>query len=153
MQNGEQYEKARKAAYKYLAYRVRTGRQVTEMLLRKGFDRETVTLVMDNLLEYGLLNDEAFAEQYVQKKPLRPRSVMAADLKHLGVDEHIVDRVLADIDSGAEMRVAMSLAMGMKKRRGNDYPLAKIAAFLSRRGFSEDIVERVCSCLENMRQP
>jgi len=153
MLNGEQYEKARKAAYKYLSYRVRTGRQVTEMLFRKGFDSETVTLVMDNLLEYGLLNDEAFAEQYVQKKSLRPRSVMAADLKRLGVDEYIIDRVLADIDSGAEMRVAMSLALGMKKRRGNDYPLVKIAAFLSRRGFSQDIVERVCSCLENMQQP
>lgn len=123
------------------------------MLFRKGFDRETVTLVMDNLLEYGLLNDEAFAEQYVRKNPLRSRAVMAADLKYMGVDEYIVDRVLAGIDSGAEMRVAMSLALGRKKRRGNDYPLVKIAAFLGRRGFSRDIVERVCSCLENMRQP
>ncbi|KJS66440.1 MAG: hypothetical protein JL50_11880 [Peptococcaceae bacterium BICA1-7] len=153
MLKDDQYEKARQTAYKYLSSRARTGRQVTEMLFKKGFGSETVTLVMGNLLEYGLLNDEAFAEQYVQKKSLRPRSVMAHDLKQLGVDEYVVDRVLAGIDSGAEMRVAMSLAMGMKKRRGNDYPLVKIAAFLSRRGFSQDIVERVCSCLENMHQP
>lgn len=151
--SGEQYEKAKKAAYKYLAYRVRTRRQVTEMLFRKGFDNETVTLVMDSLLEYGLLNDEVFAEQYVRKNSLHSRAVMAAGLKYLGVDEYIVDRVLAGIDSGAEMRVAMSLALGRRKRRGNDYPLVKIAAFLSRRGFSRDIVERVLSRLENMRQP
>ena len=148
----DQFENARKTALKYLASRARTEFQVNEMLFRKGFDKETTQQVINNLKEYGFLNDEVFAENYVQKKFLHPKAFLEANLKNLGVDKTIIKRVLDGVDSGAELRVAMSLAIGRRKRRGDDYPLANIAAFLRRRGFSQETIERVCNCLENMPQ-
>ncbi|MHB8158191.1 MAG: regulatory protein RecX, partial [Desulfocucumaceae bacterium] len=116
-------------------------------------DHQTVNSVISYLKEYGLLNDEAYSEHFVSNKPMRSRAVLEGNLKNLGVEDSIIDKVLVNVDSGAEMRVAMALALGRQKRRGDDYPLVNIAVFLKRRGFSQGIVESVCNCLENMRHP
>lgn len=149
MVDSEQFEKARIAAYKILNYRVRTEYELTEKLLRKGFDGETVTLLMKNLRENGLINDQSFAENYVAKRPLRPRGVLEAELRNLGISESIINKVLVNVDSGAEFRIALAQAMSRKKRRIPDYPLENIAAFLRRRGFSQEIVDRVCDYLQS----
>ncbi|MFZ5642370.1 MAG: regulatory protein RecX [Bacillota bacterium] len=149
----DQFENARKAALKYLAYRARTEFQVAEMLYRKGYDEEIAQQVVSNLKEYGFLNDEDFAENYVRKRSLRPRAFLEANLNKLGLDKCIIERALNGVDPGAELRVAMSLAIGKKRLRGDEYPLVNIAAFLRRRGFSQETIERVCSCLENMPHP
>jgi regulatory protein len=153
MSGDEQYEKAREAAYRYLACRSRSVLQVAAMLHRKGFDGETSARVTDHLKEYGLLNDKDFAQQYLLKKPLRPRGVMAADLRKQGVDRHVIEELLAGVDFSAEMSMALTLAQDRRKRLGDGCTMAKMAAFLSRRGFSPEIVETVCNCLENMRYP
>lgn len=153
MLTDEKYEKARKAAFRYLSYRPRTEYEITERLLRKGFDDQTVSLVIKNLRDYRLLNDYSYAESHVSNRPLRSRAALEGELKRLGVRESVTDRALESIDFGAELRVAMALAVGRRKRRGEDYPILNIASFLSRRGFSREVVERVCDYLENMRQP
>lgn len=150
---GDEFEKARKTAYKYLSYRPRTEYEMTEKLFRKGFDDKTVSQVINSLREYRMLDDLSYAQDYVDKRHLRPRAVLAGGLKNLGVRESVVDGVLENIDPGAELRIAMALAMGRRKRRGNDYPLVNIASFLRRRGFSQEVVDRVCDYLENMRHP
>ena len=149
----DEFEKARKTAYKYLSYRPRTEYEMTEKLFRKGFDNKTVSQVINSLREYRMLDDLSYAQDYVDKRHLRPRAVLAGGLKSLGVRESVVDGVLENIDPGAELRIAMALAMGRRKRRGNDYPLVNIASFLRRRGFSQEVVGRVCDYLENMRHP
>jgi len=150
---GDEFEKARKTAYKYLSYRPRTEYEMTEKLFRKGFDDKTVSQVINSLREYRMLDDQSYAQDYVDKRHLRPRAVLAGGLKNLGVRESVVDGVLENIDPGAELRIAMALAMGRRKRRGNDYPLVNIASFLRRRGFSQEVVDRVCDYLGNMRHP
>ncbi len=149
----EEFEKARKAAYKYLSYRSRTEYEMKQKLFLKGFDENIVSKVISSLLEYRMLNDQAYAQDYVDKRQLRPRAVLAGELKNLGVKESLVDEALSNIDPEAELRIALALAIGKKKRRGNDYPLVNIASFLRRRGFSQEVVDRVCDYLENMRQP
>ncbi|MFZ5646284.1 MAG: regulatory protein RecX [Bacillota bacterium] len=149
----EKYEKARKAAYKYLSYRPRTEYEITERLLRKGFDEQTISQVVDKLREYRLLDDDSYVENYLAKRAMRSRAALEEELKNLGVRDSIADRALESIDSGAELRIAMALAISRRKRRGNDYPIVNIASFLRRRGFSQEVVERVCDYLENMRHP
>lgn len=149
---GDEFEKAHKAAYKYLSYRPRTEYEMTEKLFRKGFNDTIVSQVIESLREYLMLDDQSYAQDYVDKRHLRPRAVLAGELKNLA-RESVVDGVLENIDPGAELRIAMALAMGRRKRRGNDYPLVNIASFLRRRGFSQEVVDRVCDYLENMRHP
>jgi regulatory protein len=149
----EDFERAREAAYKFLAYRPRTEYEMTENLCRKGFDSETVSQVIKSLRDYRMLDDEAYAENYVARKNSRPRPVLAGELKNLGIRESIINRVLEGVDSGAEFRIALALAMGKRKRKGKEYSPGSIAALLRRRGFSQETVDRVCDYLENLRQP
>lgn len=149
----EKYEKARKVAHKYLSYRPRTEYEITERLIRKGFDDRTAGLVAKDLRDCRLLDDHSCAESYVSKRPQRSRAALEGELKSRGVRESTADRFPDSSDFGAELRVAVAMAMGRRKRRGDDYPVVNIAYFLSRRGFSREVVERVCDYLENMRHP
>lgn len=154
MNNSEQFEKARRAAYKFLTCRARTEYEITERLLKKGFDGDTVGQVVKSLQEYRMLDDQAYAERYVtgRRRPA-PRAVLFGELRKRGIQESIIDRVLEDVDSEAEFRVALAQAKSRIKRRGAENSLTGMAAFLRRRGFNQDAVDRVCHYLENMRQP
>ncbi|MCL6611932.1 MAG: RecX family transcriptional regulator [Peptococcaceae bacterium] len=149
----EQFEKARKAAYRILTYRARTEYEISEKLLRKGFDRETINQVIASLRDYRLLDDQAYAERFVAEKRSLPRAVVSGKLRSLGVKESVIQKVLEGVDPEAEFRIALSLALNRKKRRGDGYPIESMAAFLKRRGFSQEAVDRVCTYLDDMRQP
>lgn len=153
MNNSEKFEKARKAAYKFLTYRARTEYEITEKLLKKGFDGDTVSQVVKSLREYRMLDDQAYAERYVAGRSPLSRAAISGELRKRGVHESIIDGVLEGFDSEAEFRIALAQARSRIKRRGAEYPLISMAAFLRRRGFNQEAVDRVCDYLENMRQP
>lgn len=153
MAYSEQFEKARRAAYKILTCRARTEYEVSEKLFRKGFDRQTINQVIICLRDYRMLDDQAYAENFVTKKHYWPRAVVSGKLSSLGVREALIEKALQDSDPEAEFRIALSQVFNRKKRRGGDYPLESAAAFLRRRGFSQEVVDRVCTYLEDMRQP
>ncbi len=151
MEYREQFEKARRAAYKILTYRARTEYEVSEKLFRKGFDRETINQVIVSLRDYRMLDDQAFAENFVAKRQYWSRAALSGKLSSLGIRESLIKKALQDSDPEAEFRIALSQVFNRRKRRGGDYPLESTASFLRRRGFSQEVVDRVCTYLEDMR--
>ncbi|MFZ5597500.1 MAG: regulatory protein RecX [Bacillota bacterium] len=151
--HGGEYEKARKIAYRYLSYRPRTEYEVGRMLMQKGFDDTIVGRVMENLREYRLLDDREFAGRYVARNLRHPRGVLEERLKRLGITESVAREALEEVDRDTEIRIAIALANGRIKRKGDNCFIGDIAAFLQRRGFDQDVVGRVCNYLENKRQP
>lgn len=147
---GDRFEEARRAAYRYLTYRARTGYEIKEKLLSKGFAPETVERVMEDLREYRMIDDSEYAERFVAKRQADSRAVISVKLRSLGIRESVISRTLEQRDSEAEFRIALALALNRRKRRGESYPLGRIAAFLSRRGFGQEVVERVFRYLEGM---
>lgn len=150
----EQFEKARKAAYRLLAHRARTEREIAGKLMQKGFDADTVRLVINNLQEYRMLDDRAYAESFVAGRRPGPRAAMSWELRKRGVAESIIESVLEGADNEAEFRIALAQAMSRIKKYGeDDYSLASLASYLRRRGFNQDAVDRVCGYLHDKRQP
>ncbi len=135
---------AREVVYQYalrlLNYRPRTEKEVEQKLKDKGCSPELISATLERLRQSSLLNDEQFAQGWVESRAVfHPRSqrVMRMELRQKGVAEDVIDRTLdgaADEDSlayQAAQRRAQRLA-------GTDWPdfRNKLIQFLARRGFS-----------------
>ena len=152
MSGSDLFDKARRAAYKYLTYRSRTEYEIKEKLLKKGFDAETVGQVIGSLREYRMLDDGAYADRYVAGRQNYSRAELSGKLRSLGIRKSVINGALESIDTEAEFRIAVAQVMNRKKRRAEGYTLEKAADFLRRRGFDLEVVDRVCHYLENMHQ-
>ncbi|HEY8259087.1 MAG TPA: regulatory protein RecX [Gemmatimonadales bacterium] len=112
-------------------------------LRRKGHPGPAVDSALERAAELGLLDDAAFALNYVQTRTARGRgpSRLASDLMAMGVERSLVDRAIAtewndDTDRTtvprklAEARAARlsGLPLAVKRRR--------VLAYLARRGFT-----------------
>src|SRR5918992_6044157 len=80
--------KAMERAGRWLALRPRTESELRDRLQEGGFDEDTVERVLARLAELRLVDDEAFAKQWVEerarRKGLGPRALVA-DLESKGI--------------------------------------------------------------------
>ena len=112
-------------------------------LQRKGHPRAAVDVALQRLLTMGLLNDEAYARNYVQTRAARGRgpSRLVRDLLAMGVQRSVIDRaVAAEWPEGSD-RTSMPQAL-VSKRAAQLGTMPKqtkrrrLLAYLARRGFS-----------------
>jgi regulatory protein len=112
-------------------------------LQRKGHPRAAVDVALERLLTMGLLNDEAYARNYVQTRAARGRgpSRLTRDLLAMGVQRSVIDRaVAAEWPEGSD-RTSMPQAL-VSKRAAQLGTMPKqtkrrrLLAYLARRGFS-----------------
>jgi regulatory protein len=112
-------------------------------LQRKGHPRAAVDVALERLLTMGLLNDEAYARNYVQTRAARGRgpSRLVRDLLAMGVQRSVIDRaVAAEWPEGSD-RTSMPQAL-VSKRAAQLGTMPKqtkrrrLLAYLARRGFS-----------------
>ncbi len=141
-----QYYQAKERALAYLARRPRSMTEVRRYLKDKGFDTETIERVMTRLQTLDYVNDRTFAAYWVeQRTTFRPRGVIALrhELRQKGVDEHIIDEVVAQVDETVGARQA--LRPHLHRWRALDWPTfrQKATAFLARRGFHYETIREV----------
>ena len=112
-------------------------------LQRKGHPRAAVDVALERLLTMGLLNDEAYARNYVQTRAARGRgpSRLVRDLLAMGVQRSVIDgAVAAEWPEGSD-RTSMPQAL-VSKRAAQLGTMPKqtkrrrLLAYLARRGFS-----------------
>ena len=132
----------------------RTGLRVLELrpyaqadlgrrLQRKGHPRAAVDVALERLLALGLLNDEAYARNYVQTRAARGRgpSRLIRDLLAMGVQRSLIDSAIAAEWPDGSDRTSMPQAL-VSKRAAQLGALPKqtkrrrLLAYLARRGFS-----------------
>ncbi len=142
--NGDAHQRAMARAGRWLALRPLTVAEMRRRLTAGGFDTETIEGAIARLLELGLLDDLAFAEQLVEeraRKGLGPEA-LRAELEAKGIDSDTAEAALAGSRNDETQR-ATEVAAKLLKRLV-DRPLPKQAASLqqglARRGFSEEAV-------------
>ena len=96
------------AAASFLSVRPRSIDETRRRLRQLGYAPEPIETVLDRLVEFGYLDDEAFARAWVESRDrARPRggSVLRRELTLKGVDREIIATVLAarDEDPGANL--------------------------------------------------
>lgn len=107
------------AALRYLAAKPRTVREVEERLDSLDFGEGDVYQVVARLLELGLLNDEAFAFDFVSTrlatKPLSRRK-LREQLFARKVPGDIADAAMASLDDAVEAANALIIAKKFKRQ-------------------------------------
>lgn len=120
-------------------------------LLRKGHPRHAVDAALDRALSLGLLDDAAFASNYVQTRAARGRgpSRVARDLMAMGVERGHIGRALAaEWPEGSDPTVVPQALASKRAAQLADLPRPvqrrRVLAYLARRGFAgRDISEMV----------
>jgi len=155
--------RARERALRLLAVRARSRSELVDRLRRLGFDAETVAITVERLAGAGLVDDRAFAEAWVDERTrLRPmgRLRLSSELRAKGVRPEVIAEVLDEaLDEATELALARRAAgkrtrtVGKSERgapRASDRAKlrSRLQSFLTRRGFSYDVVSRVVRELE-----
>ena len=132
-------------------------------LQRKGHPRDAVAAALDRVVALGLLDDAAFAVNYVQTRAPRGRgpSRLTRDLLAMGIERRLIDRALAAqaAEEPAPAAVPLALATRRAAQLGNlprPVKRRRLLAFLARRGFAGrevgDMVKRIVD-LEGREAP
>jgi regulatory protein len=112
-------------------------------LLRKGHAHEAVEAALARAAEHGLLDDTAFAANYVETRSARGRGPLrlTRDLLAMGVDRGIVDRAVAAHARESAGNGDLPLTLASKRvAQLRDLPRRvkrrRVLAYLARRGFT-----------------
>lgn len=147
LQAEDEHEKAYQRALHFLSYRPRSLAEVKRNLCRHEVPGKVVEETLERLQRSGLVNDEQFAQAWVENRnSFRPRSrrALSMELRQKGLDEATI---LSVLEAGADDESLAYEAALRKARRlaGLDWLdfRRKLSEFLGRRGFSYGIIAPV----------
>lgn len=139
---------AREIALRQLTVRARSRAELAKALARKGVPEETSGQVLDRLGEIGLIDDAAFAREWLAAGARRQRSrrALILELGEKGVDREIVAEVVAGLDGDQDYAVARGYAerkVAGLARLDPQVRYRRLTAALARRGFPSSVVAQV----------
>lgn len=103
---------AKEICLRLLTDRARTVQELSHALRRKEIPDDVAARVLERFDEVGLVDDEAFAGQWVRSRHRHRglgRRAIAAELHHKGVAKEIADEALTEIDAESEENRAREL--------------------------------------------
>ena len=142
---------ALKFAMKLISLRKRSVFEIEKRLEKKGLKEDIVKEVMEDLNNYRYLNDEEFAEAYINDRinfNPRGRFLIKKELDEKGIAENIIEKKMEELLSEEkEIESAKKLAEKklntisdkIDKTRINQ----KIRSYLQSKGYSFDIINLV----------
>ena len=143
------------SALRILGVRAHSAMQLQTKLKRKGYEPDTVAETIQKLTSDGLLDENEFAEQFVRSKLRRGLGSMriARELETKGISSEVARRAVDAEENGESDDRLFEIA---KKRHAilsrrdedEDAVMMRLAAFLSRRGFSNS---EVIGAIERLR--
>jgi len=150
------YERAWSYTLWLLGRQAYTTGQLRDKLTRKGATDETITRVLDKLIELKLVDDALYAEAFVRTRSRTKGAIrLRQELFHKGVAEPLVDQAVEGLDEATQLGSAAALARkNLWRWKGEPRErYAKAYAFLARRGFPVEVVrgalEQVFAASEN----
>ena len=140
-------EQAKEIALRLLTVRARSRGELRAELVKRGADEDIAEQVVERFTEVGLLNDEDFAQQWVQQRRRSKslsRSMLRRELAEKGVSDEVIEFALVDLeDSEAETALEFArLRVRTMSGLDRDRIMRRLAGQLARRGFSPGIVQR-----------
>lgn len=143
---GPSVQRAKEACLRLLTVRARSRAELAGRLTEKGFTEPVVTAVLEQLTEVGLVDDAAFADQWVRSRHThsgKGRAVIAEELRRKGIANQTAAAALATIDPEEERQRATELVR--RKLRATsasldpDKKFRRLVAMLARRGYPQSL--------------
>jgi len=155
LQADDQREVAYMQAIHFLDYRPRSRAEVRRNLEKHAIPAEVINDVFRRLERSGLVNDERFAQDWVENRSeFRPRSrrALAFELHQRGLDDSSIKKALEGLNEEA---LAYQAAI-KQARRFEGLPMRdfsnKLGSYLARRGFSYEIIKHVVAKILDEKQ-
>ncbi|MDN5748437.1 MAG: recombination regulator RecX [Pseudonocardia sp.] len=135
---------AREICLRLLSDRSRTRQELAHALRRRGVPDEAAASVLERFDEVGLIDDAAFAGQWVRSRHNHrglARRAIAMELRRKGVDDEVASEALAEVDPDSETRRARELVDRKLRSLTVDTPEKRVVAtrrlvgMLARKGY------------------
>lgn len=133
---------ARKILLDTLTGASRTRKELSDKLAKRGVPDDLAQQLLDRFTEVGLVDDAAFARQWVESRHrsrgLAPRA-LAQELRRKGVDDVAAKEALEQIDETDQREAARALVdKKLRSMRGLDHQVAtrRLAGLLARKGYA-----------------
>ncbi|MDT7727798.1 MAG: regulatory protein [Actinomycetota bacterium] len=142
----ERWKKAKEICYDLLAVRPRSQDELRQTLRRKGFDDETTETLLGKLDKAGLVDDAAFAEEWVRARHTYKglsRSALVLELKRKGVDSEIAVQAASEVDKESEEARARELVRKKLRSLGagvdEQTAIRRLLGMLGRKGYPQGL--------------
>jgi len=140
---------ARTVVLRRLAAAPRTRHELAVDLVERGVPQYAIDVVLDRFTEVGLIDDVAFARMWVDSR-VRTRGsaprVLRQELRRRGIDEDLIEEVLADIDTDQQRDTAHRIAVAKLRsleRFDTAVKARRLTGLLMRRGHSPSVAFEV----------
>jgi regulatory protein len=143
---------AKEVCLRLLTDRARTRQELAQALRRKGVPDDAARTVLERFDEVGLIDDAAFAGQWVRSRHNHrglARRAIAMELRRKGVDDEVASEALGEVDQESEERRARELVdrklrtvpAGTPEQRRK--AATRLVGMLARKGYGGGIAYRV----------
>ena len=150
LQSQDRIESAYQRSLNYLSYRSRSEQEIRLNLQKADYEPEVIDHILDKLRQAGWVDDQAFAQEWVENRSrFKPRGkrALSSELFQKGIPHPIIETAIQDLD---ELALA-DICARQKVARYQDLDQAefqkKLSSFLARRGFPYDISRQIVSDL------
>ena len=141
-QQAEVYQKA----LDYLSFKPRTTQEIRQRLQQAGYETFLIDKTIAEMTNNGLLNDENYAEQWVEERlRLKPRSkrVLIYELQKKGISQNLIQSAVEDVDDHqSAYEIAGNRLYRYEGLSKFDFR-NKLGTFLAGKGFSYDVISEV----------
>jgi regulatory protein len=136
---------ARTIALRMLDRQPRTRLELERAMARRGVPSDVAAAVLDRFTEVGLVDDEAFAQAWVDSRH-RGRGLakraLSSELRRRGVDETVLREAVASVSDDDERAAAVALAerkLRTMPTLPREVQIRRLVGMLGRKGFGSDI--------------
>ena len=133
---------ARSILLDQLTGRARSRRELADKLRQRRVPDEIATRLLDRFTEVGLVDDAAFARQWVESRQAGrglARRALADELRRKGVDAEVVREAVDEVDPADERAAARALVrkkLPSLRRVDRATATRRLAGMLARKGYS-----------------
>jgi regulatory protein len=135
-------DKVYNQALRYVAMRPRTNWELATYLERKGASPALVNQILSKLTNIGLLDDNKFAEMFVNdRRLLRPtsRRKLIAELRKKHVASDAIEKAVGSEQKDEQS--ALTEVIARKRRQAKYQDDLKLMQYLARQGFNYDDIK------------
>lgn len=142
-------------AINYLSYRMRTEKEINDYLAKKEADPEHIKVIIERLKAEKLVDDEAFANMFVQSRiqtTLKGPDLIKKELMQKGVSGKIASQAIRVFDYGVQYEKALKWVEKKGKqttKHSYQKQLQQLQLTLRRNGFTQDVITDIISHIKD----
>jgi regulatory protein len=140
---------ARKILLDQLTGRARTRSELADKLASRNVPGEIASRLLDRFEEVGLVDDAAFAKEWVEQRQSGrglARRALAQELRRKGIEDEVAQEALDEIDEDDELAAARMLVRAKLRSVSTlerEKAVRRLVGMLARKGHSSSVAFRV----------